>query len=148
MDTSGDRDDGRHFALDFPGHRSLPLLRTWIRSMAPNLTPDELVDAELVGTELATNALEHANGPRCVRVSYHAERQVLRIEVDDASPDLPPTPGTSRLGRHRGRGLNMIAAMAQWGVHRRQDSKTLWAEIPTGQSDPEHAVEARRDQPA
>jgi anti-sigma regulatory factor (Ser/Thr protein kinase) len=89
-----------------------------------------LVDAELVCTELVTNAVEHAAGPRAVRVVVAG--QDLRIEVDDASPDAALTPGVSRLGgvRGRGRGLAIVDAVTRWGIRRSRSRKTVWAALP------------------
>ncbi|MCW0215755.1 MAG: ATP-binding protein [Pseudonocardia sp.] len=90
--------------------------------------PEMLVDAELVCTELVTNAVEHAAGPRSVRVAMADED--LRIEVDDASPEKPLTPGVSRLGGMRGRGLVIVDAVTRWGIDRGRSTKTVWAAIP------------------
>ncbi|WP_433505482.1 hypothetical protein ACQP04_02620 [Pseudonocardia halophobica] len=42
-------------------------LRAWLREHLPN-SDDHQIDAELMCTELVTNALEHARGPRTVRM--------------------------------------------------------------------------------
>jgi hypothetical protein len=75
-----------------------------------------------------TNAVEHAAGPRAVRVAVAG--QDLRIEVDDASPDATLTPGVSRLGGVRGRGLAIVDAVTRWGIRRSRSRKTVWAALP------------------
>jgi anti-sigma regulatory factor (Ser/Thr protein kinase) len=97
-----------------------------------DLTPGALADLELVCTELATNALEHAAGPRRMRIRRDRKAKAIRVEIDDASPDLLPAIGTSRVNEHRGRGLELVNALAHWGVQRDQRSKTLWAVVPAG----------------
>lgn len=103
----------------------LPALRRWIRDNVRG-SADALADAQLVCTELVTNSIEHALGPRTVRIDV-APDGTMSVEVDDASPDAALTPGTSRLGAVRGRGLMLVAAMSRWGVRRRETGKTVWA---------------------
>jgi two-component sensor histidine kinase len=117
------------YPLDSPTPDLLSRLRAWLREMVTGVDPDVLIDLELVSTELVTNALEHAAGPRQLRLIRHDD--LVRIEVDDASPDLLPTPGTSRLSRNRGRGLRLVGALGRWGMRRDRHRKTVWAELPT-----------------
>lgn len=84
--------------------------------------------AEIVVTELVTNAVEHALSASVV----HVERRdaSFRLTVRDfdltALPDARlPDPTAAR-----GRGLAMVAAVAQaWGVDTHRDGKTVWAEM-------------------
>jgi hypothetical protein len=119
------------FDLDVGATPPLARLRAWVASVLEGICPDQLLDAEMVCTELATNAHEHASGPRRVRLLTMPRRGVVRVEVDDASPDAVPVVGASRLGPHRGRGLLMVNTMApRWGVRRYRFGKTTWAEVP------------------
>ncbi|MGI5130680.1 ATP-binding protein [Pseudonocardia sp. CA-107938] len=106
------------------GPESLAELRRWIRTHVIAV-PDVLADAQLISTELASNAIEHAPGPRIVRLTATATE--FTAEVDDAAPDSPLTLGVSRLGDHRGRGLLLVNALARWGVRRTATGKTVWA---------------------
>jgi hypothetical protein len=108
------------------GPESLTVLRRWIRTHVV-AEPDALSDAELISTELASNAIEHAPGPWIVRIS--AAATLFIVEVDDAAPDAPLPIGVSRLGRHRGRGLLVVNALGRWGVRRHAGGKTVWASI-------------------
>lgn len=128
--AGGGRDWDFAFALDPPGPTMLADLRTWLRLIFGDLGADVVVDLELVCTELVTNALEHAASPRCLRLRRDKGTNVVRIEVDDASPDLLPTVGVSRLSQRSGRGLQLVGALAHWGTRCGQHSKTLWAELP------------------
>ena len=105
----------------------LPALRTWIRE---HVADDELRgDAELVCTELVTNAVEHARGPRSVAVTVQTGG--VRIEVTDGSPATAPVPGRSRFGGDmRGRGLILVAALSRWEVRRSGRVKTVVALLP------------------
>ncbi|WP_367128489.1 ATP-binding protein [Saccharothrix sp. HUAS TT1] len=110
----------------------LAQIRQWLATVLADLTEDLLQDLLLICTELVSNAYDHASTPRRLRVQRSRERDVLLIEVDDGSPESLPTPGTSRLGSFRGRGLIMVDTLSQrrWGTRRGVDCKTVWAELP------------------
>ena len=85
-------------------------------------------DAQLVVSELATNAVIHARSPFSVSVGYNGS--AIRISVHDWNPRLP-------MLRHggpaanSGRGLHLVGALARaWGVEPSADGKTVWAELP------------------
>jgi anti-sigma regulatory factor (Ser/Thr protein kinase) len=93
--------------------------------------------AEIVITELVTNAVEHATSPSVVEVERHGNS--FRVAVRDygigsIGHDVPEAtswhaPPTSS---PRGRGLAMVAAVSHaWGVLRHPDGKTVWAEMAT-----------------
>ncbi|HUR74157.1 MAG TPA: GAF domain-containing protein, partial [Sporichthya sp.] len=94
--------------------------------------PDDTVSiAELVVTELVTNAVLHAKAPIVVRVSRTDGG--ARVEVEDGGRDLPIAPP---LNPHSmtGRGLALVTATtAGWGVEPAAGGrKTVWAEVSTG----------------
>jgi anti-sigma regulatory factor (Ser/Thr protein kinase) len=108
---------------------ALAAVRRWATGVLTDLTEDELDDCMLVATEMVSNAYDHGDGPRAVRLRRSADRCVVRIEVDDGSPDHL-TVGRSRLGPNRGRGLIIIDKLAAtWGVVLRPGGKTVWAEL-------------------
>jgi anti-sigma regulatory factor (Ser/Thr protein kinase) len=76
-----------------------------------------LVDvAELLATELVTNAVCHTKGPAALRVRWSAG--VLRIGAWDADPEPPEPPGKlEQLGEaEEGRGLALVRACSDlWG---------------------------------
>jgi anti-sigma regulatory factor (Ser/Thr protein kinase) len=111
----------------------LAALRRWLRKQLAG-APDRVVqDAELVATELVTNAYEHTAGVLSARLSQPAGPRLTRVEVDDASPSLmprmaPATPGVVV----RGRGLQLVKAISvAWGVTKRPGRKTVWADLAT-----------------
>lgn len=105
-------------------------IRRWLRATLAKFPDDLLCDVLLVCTELVSNAYDHARGPRDVRVALQAGGRVVRVEVDDGSPQALPTPGQSSAGSFRGRGLVLVERMAsRWGVLHRGDRKTVWAEF-------------------
>jgi anti-sigma regulatory factor (Ser/Thr protein kinase) len=90
-------------------------------------------DAEpvlLVAYELATNAVEHAGTPFDLAVSFDGTEVV--VEVHDQSP-LPPRPQPLDLQAARGRGLQMVEAMAKsWNCIQHEGGKTIRAVVIPG----------------
>lgn len=95
---------------------------------------DHLADpAELVLSELLTNAVRHARTPagRLVETRYERMPEGVRIEVHDANDGLPQM---QRAGDddEGGRGLALVDALTgrRWGVSSRQGvGKLVWALI-------------------
>lgn len=93
--------------------------------------------AELLVSELVTNAFRHGQDDVLVRVRFTA--RCLRIEVRDGSPEMPVLGSASDLDEG-GRGLFLVKAFADtWGVH--PDGFTTWCvlalpEPPGGQMPP------------
>ncbi len=119
-------------SIDLREYPKPPLaeLRRLIRAALHREDADCVSDAELVMTELVTNAYDHADQPRRLHVWRLGEPVTVRIEVDDAGRDTLPVVGTSRLGSLRGRGLIMVTRLSQkWGVSLHRVGKTVWAEI-------------------
>jgi len=121
--------------LDVPVERLLPLarLRHWVAAKLSDLDEEHLRALLLVLTELVTNVHDHTPGPHRVRLRRTRTPCIVRVEVDDASSDMP-TVGSSRLGTHRGRGLVLVRELSEsWGVERLAESgKTLWAVTSCG----------------
>jgi anti-sigma regulatory factor (Ser/Thr protein kinase) len=85
------------------------------------------IDAELVATELATNAIRHAGTP--FRVSVERYGQVLRVSVHDRAQTLPAVHDPDA-AQASGRGMQLIGAMSRrWGVEVTADGKAVWAEL-------------------
>lgn len=81
--------------------------------------------ASLLVSELITNAVRHAGGP--IELRAMLGDGTLRIEVDDASQEMPmPRPPDVT-----GRGLHIVAATADdFGTIARDGrGKTIWTEL-------------------
>jgi anti-sigma regulatory factor (Ser/Thr protein kinase) len=96
-------------------------------------------DAELLASELLTNAHLHTTGPYALRLGPAAvDPGRLRVAVWDSNPRIPPGFGPVRNGdvppegAEGGRGLHLVRACAQaWGAYALGDAqggKLLWAE--------------------
>ncbi|MFJ8003379.1 ATP-binding protein [Streptomyces fagopyri] len=77
-----------------------------------------LVDvAELLATELVSNAVRHTKGPAALRVRW-APPGTLRLGAWDADPEPPepPRPSDRSAEREEGRGLALVQACSDlWG---------------------------------
>ncbi|MEU5693312.1 ATP-binding protein [Actinosynnema sp. NPDC020468] len=106
---------------------ALAMIRDWVRALLTDVAEDDVEDCLLVVTELVSNAFDHAEKPRCLRIAQGTD--LIRIEVDDSTHGLLVV-GHSRLGEHRGRGLVMVGNLAAaWGVERHERGKTVWAHV-------------------
>ncbi|MGP3959507.1 ATP-binding protein [Nonomuraea sp. 3N208] len=84
--------------------------------------------AELLVSELVTNAVEHARG--LVRLSVSAACGRLRCEVEDDSPCLP-RPRRARDDEESSRGLCLVHALSSgWGSAPTGHGKVVWFELP------------------
>jgi GAF domain-containing protein len=90
----------------------------------------EVVEAaELVMTELLTNALLHGSAPVRLAVRVTPDGSTARLEVRDGSRALPvrPRPSSDAM---TGRGLALVDALSSgWGVLPDADGKVVWAEL-------------------
>ena len=101
------------------------VLREW------GLQADMAQSAELVVSELVTNALEHglAGIPETVGIWLSSDGGRVAIHVWDASP-LPPVRKDAGPEAASGRGLMIVAALtADWGCSAADTGKVVWAVI-------------------
>ncbi|MEW1958129.1 SpoIIE family protein phosphatase [Kineococcus sp. NPDC059986] len=141
----GGRDDAALLLVDYdgpaPGTRENRLLlptdtravgaaRDWLRSTLDawqlSATADE---AELVVSELVTNALLHTGAPTAVTLRHEIADRLLCVGVEDGSTQHPQ-PRTSDDDATGGRGMHIVQLLAQrWWVAPRGDGKTVWADL-------------------
>lgn len=82
--------------------------------------------AELVVSELVTNAIRYGAGPIQLRLIWH---DTLICEVSDSSNTAPHL-RRARTFDEGGRGLFIVAQLAErWGTRQQSDGKTIWAEL-------------------
>ncbi|MFI7316945.1 SpoIIE family protein phosphatase [Streptomyces venezuelae] len=111
-----------------PETRSVPLARRFVRSALRGAVPEVADTAELLASELVTNAVLHARTEVEVRVWSH-EGQV-RVRVADGRPDRPLVPREARPYAGAGRGLSVVEELASsHGAHVAEGRKTVWFEL-------------------
>jgi anti-sigma regulatory factor (Ser/Thr protein kinase) len=110
---------------------SAALARKQVRRYLSDLGIDAAgSSAELVASELVTNAISHGTGPIELQLSLAPHR--LRVGVFDhdgrsvrAAPRAPSSSSVS------GRGLRIVGAVSsEWGVDQKDRGKVVWAELP------------------
>jgi anti-sigma regulatory factor (Ser/Thr protein kinase) len=88
-------------------------------------------DAALIVTELATNAVIHAQSNFSVAVTSPSGG--VRVAVGDASRVAPILGDMASTTATSGRGVALMAALAhQWGTDLTSDGKVVWAEFRRG----------------
>ena len=98
-------------------------LRRWFEERSRANTED----AMLVLSELVTNAMVHARAGCTIEVQHHDD--LVRLEVRDPS-SAPPTMRTAHPHNIGGRGLPLVAAVAQaWGWEPTVGGKRVWAHL-------------------
>lgn len=115
--------------------RSAREARAWVHSTLAMVLPPSVVEtAELLASELVTNALWHAGTELSVHLRH--DRSSVRIEVHDgdvetiAHTHVPNGTLHQRVLNEGGRGLFLVEALAdRWGVNRHAWGKSVWCEL-------------------
>ena len=118
-------------AVDIPATARGPAAaRRVVAALLPAWELDDLAqDAELVISELVTNAMSHAAGTDSFALELARRDDGLRIALADGSA-LRPVIGDLAHHRSGGRGMAIIQALASaWGAEDREDGKCVWVDI-------------------
>ena len=105
--------------------------RQHVAASCQGLLPDVAMNAQLMTSELVTNALDYGTGPITLTVMVTEER--IRVEVSDGSTIRPVAQHPDATDIH-GRGLLIIEHLAQsWGVEPSPTGrgKTVWFTLST-----------------
>lgn len=103
--------------------------RRAVAEACKGMARDVVEIAQLLTSELVTNALQHGAGAITIEVSRSPN--LLRVSVDDES-DGHPRRTTAAVDEIRGRGLMLVEALAsRWGVLARDGGKRVWFELRT-----------------
>ncbi|MEV0323356.1 ATP-binding protein [Streptomyces sp. NPDC050659] len=133
------------YALNLPHDPRAPrIARRTLRAVLSAYRLDQLADtAELLASELVTNAFRHTQGPSALRLRNLEGAYGVRVGVWDTNPHIPPPfdspptalrplPPTSETGR----GLHLVRQWATtWGAYPLGDElfgkrgKVLWVEL-------------------
>ncbi|WP_338698533.1 SpoIIE family protein phosphatase [Streptomyces sp. Q6] len=105
--------------------------RQQLRELLHDWADDDQVDsAVLLVSEMVTNVLVHTDGDALLVTEITAESpRRLRVQVSDASDDLPHRRRPGELASS-GRGLVLMELLAQrWGVDPQGEGKSIWFEL-------------------
>jgi anti-sigma regulatory factor (Ser/Thr protein kinase) len=106
---------------------SVPAARQFVRAHIADWPGDRHI-VELLTTELATNAILHAQSAFALSLAVDNDR--VRVEVKDASPVIPKPPTPPAVDSVSGRGLFLVASLAtRWGTDGMTDGKCIWFEV-------------------
>ncbi|WP_084195065.1 ATP-binding protein [Streptosporangium amethystogenes] len=115
-----------------PESSSVPRARRMTRACLADwgLREEHSTVAELLVSELVTNALRHSRGT--IRLALSLEDGLLRCEVEDTDPDPSPIQVCqAREDDERGRGLYLLDLLSCcWGSDRTCAGKAVWFELP------------------
>ncbi|MGZ4468633.1 MAG: MEDS domain-containing protein [Nocardioidaceae bacterium] len=121
-------DRGQHCELFVPVPEAVGAVRQFVRLVLEGWGEHELVsDATLVTSEMATNAVRHADSP--FRAFVGRSAGVIRIAVEDAGGGRAEQrlAAPDDLG---GRGIEIVGAVAhRWGCDPLPGGKIVWAEL-------------------
>jgi anti-sigma regulatory factor (Ser/Thr protein kinase) len=123
----------RHREIALPADPTAPRrARALLQDVAQEwgLDDDLHQDVAMVVTELVANAVDHARTASTVTLGL--DDGDLLVTVRDGCPDGAPRPRPVDPTAPRGRGLQMVDALAEsWGVTAHADGKTVWAVLRT-----------------
>jgi anti-sigma regulatory factor (Ser/Thr protein kinase) len=91
-------------------------------------------DAEIVTSELVTNAIQHVRGTETIGVvvARVSNPSAITVIVSDSSAEAPIRRETTADSR-RGRGLQIVESVsAQWGWHPEDGGKVTYAVLTRG----------------
>jgi anti-sigma regulatory factor (Ser/Thr protein kinase) len=114
-------------AIEFPNEpASIRAARDFVGDVLRPLGLDDVV-ARIVTSELATNAVRHAQTP--FRITVDVDPWTIRIEVEDGAGAQKIA--TDMASDRTGRGLLVVeTAATAWGVEHRGKRKAVWVELP------------------
>ncbi|MFE9677237.1 ATP-binding protein [Streptomyces sp. NPDC006259] len=111
---------------------SIAAARHWVRDCAegfggPLRRHSIIQTAELLVSELITNAIRHGAGPPLIRLTWNG--RLLRIAVSDDSDRWPRMRATKNT-EPGGFGMQLLDRLTQrWGVTPLHPGKTVWADL-------------------
>jgi serine/threonine-protein kinase RsbW len=95
--------------------------------------PESIVDeAEIVSSELLTNAVRHARplSDGTIRVRWKIRGEVVEVEVTDGGGESVPRPAPRTVWLSSGRGLRIVRSIAhEWGVTEDRTGSVVWATL-------------------
>jgi anti-sigma regulatory factor (Ser/Thr protein kinase) len=107
--------------------RSPAAARSLVRDALATFSADTSELAQLLVSELVTNAVLHARTPVVLQVRIDGDR--VKVAVNDGSGTCPK-PGATSAGATGGRGLQLVNSLAgSWGWQQTLGGKCIWFEL-------------------
>ncbi|NHA70035.1 ATP-binding protein [Phycicoccus sp. CMS6Z-2] len=104
-----------------------------VQDLSARDLPEDLVgEAEIVASELLTNALRHARplSDGTIRVRWKIRGEVVEVEVTDGGGATVPKPAPRTVWLSSGRGLRIVRSLAhEWGVTEDRTGNVVWATL-------------------
>ncbi len=98
--------------------------RTLVRAELEGCAESTITTAELIVSELVTNAVVHGGTP--IRIELEHGEQMVRAIVTDGGTELPVL-GHPQDSAEHGRGLMIVSSLAhEWGVVENKAGKSVW----------------------
>jgi anti-sigma regulatory factor (Ser/Thr protein kinase) len=123
---------GRELSARFDrGPSAASAARNALLALESRVDAQSLDDIRLLVSELVTNAIRHADGPRGGEVALDVtiEAARVRVEVADPGAGFEPHPRDDEMSRPGGWGLYLVDRIAdRWGVVRNSLNR-VWFEI-------------------
>ena len=116
------------FTWDLPmDSTAAAIARQHVRDVAS--TDSDVADAELIASELVTNAWAHGRGTGTITMTITVADDVMRVEVCSDSDGVPRQVSSNHESPN-GRGLLLIESLASdWGHVRRGSTLCVWADV-------------------
>ena len=117
------------YRADFAPHpESVKIARRWVASHLNGRHPGVTDTAELLTSEVVTNAIVHGTGEVCVVLTRQPDS--LLIEVTDAGTLGTPTIRDSGMNGESGRGLMLVDALAtKWNTEELPNGRLVWFQL-------------------
>jgi anti-sigma regulatory factor (Ser/Thr protein kinase) len=114
-----------------PALASAHLARSFVARVLDDPASDCVFLAQLLATELVTNAVLHAGSVIELQIDSSAKR--VLVSVHDASPAAPQLPPLQVNDATGGRGLQIVAELSiDWGWEPTSGGKRVWFELGRG----------------
>jgi two-component sensor histidine kinase len=97
-----------------------------------DVSPAVIDEAEIVISELVSNAIRHARplADGNLRIHWKVKAGVVEVEVTDGGGDSTPRPAPRTIWAPSGRGLRIVRSLAhEWGVTEDRTGSTVWASL-------------------
>lgn len=107
--------------------------------LAKGTFADVVDDAVLIVSELLSNSLRHAHPLPSgqLRVAWEVDGEYVEVEVSDGGATTEPRAGRASRSALGGRGLSVVAHLAErWGVRREGEETTVWAVLECSKPSP------------